>query len=264
MNLQLKGKTALVTGSTAGIGEAIARQLAAEGVHVYVNGRTRERVASVTAEIIRIHPGASLSPFVCDFSKPATLEEALNALDPVDILINNVGIFEPRPFVEISDQEWYKMIEVNLMSGVRLSRHLLPAMLQRGWGRILFISSESGVQIPEEMIHYGVSKTAQIALANGIARLTKDSGVTVNSVLPGSTWSEGAAQFIADLASKQKKEQDDVIADFFREVRPNCLLQRFATTDEVANMVTFLASPLSSATNGASIRVDGGTLPTIL
>ena len=265
MDYQLDGKTALVTGSTAGIGLAIAKTLAAEGCHVIINGRTQDRIDAAIDEIKTDHPTAQLIGIAADFGDVAQVNKLINSIDrPIDILVNNVGIFAPRPFVDISDDEWVNMMEVNVMSGVRLSRAFLPSMIEHNWGRIVFISSESGVQIPDEMIHYGVSKTAQIGLSNGIAKLTKGTGVTVNSVLPGSTMSEGASSFLSNLAAQEGKTKTQVEEEFFENVRPNCLLQRFASTQEVANMVTYLCSPLASATNGSTIRVDGGTVPTIL
>lgn len=265
MDYQLDGKTALVTGSTAGIGLAIAKTLAAEGCYVIINGRTQARIDAALKEIKSDHPAAQLKGVAAHFGHVDQINRLIRTIEqPLDILVNNVGIFAPRPFVDISDDEWANMLEVNLMSGVRLSRAFLPSMIERNWGRIVFISSESGVQIPDEMIHYGVSKTAQIGLANGMAKLTKGTGVTVNSVLPGSTMSEGASNFLSDLAAQQGKTTTQVEEEFFDNVRPNCLLQRFASTQEVANMVTYLCSPLASATNGSTIRVDGGTVPTIL
>ena len=264
MDLELQDKTALVTGSTAGIGLAIATELAREGALVWINGRTQDRIDAAVAGIKAEIPQAQLRGVVADFSDKASIDRLLKQVATVDILINNVGIFEPKDFVDISDADWHEMLEVNLMSGVRLSRHFFGEMLARDWGRIIFISSESGVQIPAEMVHYGVSKTAQIALANGLARLTKGTNVTVNSVLPGSTMSEGAAQFFTALAEKEGRSRAEVEADFLIKERSTQLLQRFATTQEVANLVTYLASPLAAATNGAALRVDGGTLPTIL
>ncbi len=264
MDYQLTGKKALVTGSTAGIGLAIAKTLAAEGAHVVINGRTQQRIDEATAQILSEHPDASLSGAIADFGQVDEINKLIASVPQVDILVNNVGIFAPVSFTDISDVDWNHMMEVNLMSGVRLSRAYIPAMLQNNWGRIIFISSESGIQIPDEMIHYGVSKTAQIALANGLAKLTKATGVTVNSVLPGSTMSEGASNFLENLAKQEGKTKAQVEEDFFKNNRPNCLLQRFASTQEVANMVTYLCSPLASATNGSTLRVDGGTVPTIL
>ena len=264
MNLALQNKTALVTGSTAGIGLAIAKGLAAEGVRVIVNGRTQSRIEEAVASIKEDFPAAKVSGVVADFSDQASIDQLLQQVPVVDILVNNVGIFKPVNFTEITDEDWQQMLDVNVMSGVRLSRHYFSKMIEQNWGRILFISSESGVQIPAEMIHYGVSKSAQIALANGLARLTKGTGVTVNSVLPGPTASEGVGDFIQSLAEQADKSRSEIEKDFFKKERPNQLLQRFATPAEVANLVVYLASPLASATNGAAMRVDGGTLPTIL
>jgi NAD(P)-dependent dehydrogenase (short-subunit alcohol dehydrogenase family) len=264
MNLNLQDKTALVTGSTAGIGLAIATELAREGATVIINGRTQERIDTAINEIMSKVSDARIKGVAADFADKASVNRLLKQVDTVDILVNNVGIFEPKDFPEITDTDWEEMMEVNLMSGVRLSRHYFPKMLAQNWGRILFISSESGVQIPAEMVHYGVSKSAQIALANGLARLTKGTAVTVNSVLPGSTMSEGAGQFFSALAEKEGRSRAEVEADFLKKERATQLLQRFATPREVANLVTYLASPLSAATNGAALRVDGGTLPTIL
>jgi NAD(P)-dependent dehydrogenase (short-subunit alcohol dehydrogenase family) len=263
MKLGIENKVALVTGSTAGIGLAIARSLAVEGTHVIVNGRTQERVQNAITHIRETSPNAKIEGIAADFSKKDDIKNLIKEVGAVDILVNNVGIFVPRPFEEISDEEWSQMLDINLMSGVRLSRHFFPKMIKKNWGRIIFISSESGVQIPEEMIHYGVSKTAQIALANGLAKLTKGTSVTVNTVLPGPTMSEGASNFIANLAKHAGKSNDQIEAEFFQHARPNSLLKRFATTEEVANLVTYLCSTKSSATNGAAMRVDGGTIPTI-
>ncbi|MCB0630376.1 MAG: SDR family NAD(P)-dependent oxidoreductase [Saprospiraceae bacterium] len=264
MDLNLKEKTALVTGSTAGIGLAIATELAREGASVIINGRTQDRIDNAIFKIKTEVPEAIVTGVVADFGEKTSIDRLLEEVVMVDILVNNVGIFEPKDFADISDEEWNEMMEVNLMSGVRLSRRYFPKMLAQNWGRILFISSESGVQIPAEMVHYGVSKSAQIALANGMARLTKGTGVTVNSVLPGSTMSEGAGQFFSALAEKEGRSRAEVEADFLKKERSTQLLQRFATPREVANLVVYLASPLSAATNGAALRVDGGTLPTIL
>jgi NAD(P)-dependent dehydrogenase (short-subunit alcohol dehydrogenase family) len=264
MDLQLAGKLALVTGSTAGIGLAIAKTLAVEGARVVVNGRTDARVASAAEAISAASPNAQLELLPADLGTPEGVEHAIQRFPDVAILVNNLGIFEPRPFEEIPDHEWQKMIEVNFMSGVRLSRHHLPRMKAHGWGRIIFIASESAVNIPVEMIHYGVTKTMQVALARGLAETTVGTDVTVNSILPGPTRSEGVGQFIKDLAKSQGKSLEEMEREFFQTARPSSLLRRFETTHEIAAMVAFIASPLSSATNGGAIRADGGLLRSIL
>ena len=264
MDLELNGKKALVTGSTAGIGFAIAKALAAEGAHVVVNGRTQPRVDAAVAAILKASPRAKVEGIALDLATRAGADALARKLPAVDVLVNNLGIFEPKPFTAIPDEDWTRFFETNVLSGVRLSRHYLPGMLQRNWGRILFISSESGVQIPGEMIHYGVTKTAQIALARGLAETTAGTGVTVNSILPGPTGSEGVAGFVADLARARGIDAVQVEREFFRDMRPTSLLKRFATPDEVAALVAFVASPRSSATNGAALRVDGGVVRAIL
>lgn len=255
MNLRLENKTALVTGSTKGIGFAIARLLAAEGANVIVNGRNADSARAAAEKI-----GPRARGVAADVSTAAGCEVLLQQVPGVDILVNNAGIFEPKPFTEIPDSDWERFYQVNVMSGVRLTRAYLPGLLQRNWGRIIFMSSESGVQIPEEMIHYGMTKAAELALVNGIAQLTRSTGVTVNAVLPGPTASEGVTDFVDKLAAGAKQTAAEFEKEFFRAVRPTSLLQRFASVDEVASMVTYLCSPLASATNGAAIRVDGGVL----
>ncbi len=264
MDLQLSGKRALVTGSTAGIGLAIAQTLAGEGATVIVNGRSGIRVEEAMAIIRATHAGTTLEPLPADLGTPEGLDEALRRYPDVEILVNNLGIFEPRPFEEITDAEWARMIDVNFMSGVRLSRHHLPRMKARGWGRIVFIASESAVNIPVEMIHYGVTKTMQVALARGLAETTIGTAVTVNSVLPGPTRSEGVEKFIEDMAKAQGITLEAMEREFFKTARPSSLLQRFETTAEIASLVAFVASPLASGTNGAALRVDGGLLRSIL
>jgi len=263
MDLKLAGRRALVTGSTAGIGLAIATGLAREGARVVVNGRTPERVARAVRAIRSEVPAADADGVAADLSGAPGCDELVRRFPDVDILVNNVGVFEAKAFTEIGDADWLRFLEVNVLSGVRLSRHHLPRMLERGWGRVLFISSESGLQIPVEMIHYGVTKTAQIALARGLAELTRGSAVTVNSILPGPTRSEGVAQFVESLARQQGSEVAAVERDFFRVARPSSLLQRFATPEEVAALVTFVASDRASAVNGAALRVDGGVVRAI-
>lgn len=264
MNYQLDQKLCLVTGSTAGIGLAIATSLAGEGAMVIINGRTDDRVAEAINKIRASHPKASLEAFAGDLSTVDDVNEVSVRFPEVEVLVNNLGMYEPKPFEKITDDDWYKIIEVNFFSGVRLSRAYLPIMLNHNWGRIIFISSESAVQIPKEMIHYGVTKTMQIALARGLAETTIGTGVTVNSVLPGPTRSEGVDGFVKNMAKEQGKTAAQVEEDFFKNIRPSSLIQRFATNEEVANLVAYVASPLSSATNGAALRVDGGVVRSIL
>jgi NAD(P)-dependent dehydrogenase (short-subunit alcohol dehydrogenase family) len=264
VDLKLNGKTALVTGSTAGIGFAIADLLVKEGAHVYVNGRTQERVdAAVAAIPSRTFPGI-VKGVVADFSSAAGADAVIAAVPQVDVLVNNVGIFEPKPFAEIPDADWYRFFEVNVMSGVRLSRYYLAGMRKKNWGRILFISSESAVQIPEEMVHYGMTKTAQVAIARGIAESVAGTGVTVNSILAGPTESEGVGVFVDALAKQQNKSKEQVEKEFFANARPSSLLKRFATVDEVAAMAVYISGEPASATNGAALRVDGGVIRSIL
>ncbi len=264
MDLQLNGKLALVTGSTAGIGYAIAHSLAAEGARVIINGRTEARVAAARESISKQYAGARLEGFAGDLSHSDACKSICEQFPRLDILINNLGTYQIKPFEETSDDEWRAIIETNFMSGVRLSRCWLPAMKSAGWGRIIFISSESAVNIPVEMIHYGVTKTMQVALARGLAETTSGTGVTVNSILAGPTRSEGVAGFIDSMAQSKGVTPQAVEQEFFRTARPSSLIQRFASPDEVAALVTFVASPLSSATNGAALRVEGGVVRSIL
>jgi NAD(P)-dependent dehydrogenase (short-subunit alcohol dehydrogenase family) len=264
MNLQLEGKLALVTGSTAGIGFAIAKGLAAEGARVVVNGRTDARVATALKAIRRDHPGARLDGFVADLSRAEESLAAYERFPNLEILVNNLGTYEAKPFEQITDADWHAIIETNFMSGVRLSRYFLPKMKAAGWGRIIFISSESAVNIPVEMVHYGVTKTMQLALSRGLAETTSGTGVTVNSILAGPTRSEGVEKFVEDIAKTRQITTADFEKEFFRTIRPSSIIQRFATPDEVAALVVFAASPLSSATNGAALHVDGGTVRSIL
>jgi NAD(P)-dependent dehydrogenase (short-subunit alcohol dehydrogenase family) len=264
MDLQLQDKLALVTGSTAGIGLAIAAALAGEGATVIVNGRTSNRVTEAVADIQKRHPHAKLSQFAGDLSKPEVANQVAIEFPGIQILINNLGAFEPKPFEEISDQDWIDVIETNFMSGVRLSRHYLPKMKANNWGRIIFVSSESAINIPLEMIHYGVTKTMQLALARGLAETTAGTGVTVNSILAGPTRSEGVQRFLRDMARSRGVKPAVIEKEFFETVRPSSLLKRFAETSEVAPLVAFIASPLSSATNGAALRVEGGVIRSII
>jgi NAD(P)-dependent dehydrogenase (short-subunit alcohol dehydrogenase family) len=258
MDLQLKGKLALVTGSTAGIGYAIVEALAAEGAHIILNGRSQARVDAAVQKL-----GRKVEGFAADLGTSDGVDQITAKYPDVEILVNNLGIFEPKPFEEIPDTDWFRFFEVNVMSGVRLSRHYLPRMLQRNWGRIVFISSESALQTPKEMIHYGMTKTAQLAISRGLAETTAGTNVTVNTVLPGPTDSEGVATFVDQMAAARKITREEVEKEFFRSVRPSSLLKRFARVEEVAAMVAYVCSPLSSATNGAALRVDGGVIQSI-
>ena len=252
------GKTALISGSSKGIGLAIATSLAREGVRVIINGRSQAAIDDATAEIAKAVASAAVETFVGDLATAAGVGALLKRFPSVDILVNNLGIFEPKPFEQIPDEEWQRFFDVNVLSGVRLSRAYLSGMKQRNWGRIVFISSESAVQIPTEMIHYGMTKTAQLAISRGLAETCGGTGVTVNSVLPGPTRSAGVDEFVDKLSGGKPFEEFE--KEFFEKVRPTSLLRRFATTDEVASMVTYVCSPLASATNGAALRVDGGVL----
>jgi NAD(P)-dependent dehydrogenase (short-subunit alcohol dehydrogenase family) len=258
MDLKLSGKRALVTGSTAGIGFSIAKLLAREGAFVYVNGRTEERVNKAVGEI-----EGKVDGVAADLTTEQGAEMLFTRVEKLDILVNNLGIFEAKPFLDIKDEEWRRYFEANVLSGIRVTRHYLPHMLERKWGRIIFISSESGLQIPAEMVHYGMTKTAQLAVARGIAESFPASGVTVNSVLPGPTESEGVSTFVEGLAKQQGKTKEEVEREFFEHARPSSLIRRFATTDEVAAMVVYLCSEAASATTGASVRVDGGVVRSI-
>ena len=264
MDLQLQGKRALVTGSTAGIGLAIARGLAREGAGVIINGRTAQRVDQSVAALNKAGVSGKVEGLAADLGTAGGTRTAIERFPEVDILVNNLGIFEAKLFEDIPDADWLRFFEVNLLSGVRLSRHYLPGMKKRNWGRIVFISSESAIQIPAEMIHYGMTKTAQLAIARGLAETTAGTNVTVNSVLPGPTASEGVNTFVEELARDQKTTRREVEKQFFQNMRPTSLLKRMAEPEEVANLVTFVCSPLSSATNGAALRADGGVVRSII
>ena len=264
MDLKLEGKQALVTGSTAGIGFAIAGALAKEGASVVVNGRTEPRVQAALQQLQHSGTRGKVEGLAANLGTADGVQQAIARFPALDILVNNLGIFEVKPFEQISDDDWFRFFEINVLSGVRLSRHYLPGMRQRNWGRIVFISSESAVQIPAEMIHYGMTKTAQLAIARGLAETTVGTKVTVNTVLPGPTASEGVSKFVEQLATEQQTDPASVEKEFFRGMRPTSLLQRFATPEEVAALVAFLCSPLSSATNGAALRADGGVVRSIL
>ena len=263
MNIDLSGKTALVTGSTAGIGYAIARGLAAAGAEVVLNGRGQDKVDAALTSLKQAAPGAKVRGVAADVSTAEGCNALIKALPDVDILINNAGIFEPKNFFKIPDEDWSRFFDVNVMSGVRLSRAYLSGMLTRNWGRIVFISSESGLNIPTEMIHYGMTKTAQLAVARGLAKLTRGTAVTVNSVLPGPTMSEGVETFVKDLARQNGQSLEEAAANFVKQHRPSSLLQRFASVDEIANLVVYVASKEASATNGAALKAEGGIVDTI-
>ena len=259
MDLELAGKLALVSGSTAGIGYSIAEALVREGARVIVNGRSKAGVDTALAGL-RKSTNKDAIGFAGDLSDAAVAEALVRAHPGIEILVNNLGIFEPKPFEEIPDADWRRFFDVNVLSGARLARLVLPAMRRANWGRIIFISSESGVQIPAEMVHYGMTKAAQIAVARGLAESVAGTGITVNSVLPGPTKSRGVGDFVDALAKEQGKSGAEFEKDFFAHVRPTSLLKRFSTPEEVASMVAYVASPLSSATTGAALRVDGGTV----
>jgi NAD(P)-dependent dehydrogenase (short-subunit alcohol dehydrogenase family) len=258
MDLKLADKLALVTGSTKGIGLAIATGLAREGAKVIINGRSEKSVTDALTKIRQTVPNAKLESFAGDLSDVRTAAALVGQFPAVDILVNNLGIFEPKPFEQIPDDDWRRFFEVNVLSGVRLSRAYLPQMKRKNWGRIVFISSESGIQIPVEMVHYGMTKTAQLAVSRGIAETCAGAGVTVNAVLPGPTHSDGVDEFVKQLSGGKPFAEFE--KEFFNSVRPSSLLKRFATTEEVANLVVYVCSPLSSATNGAALRVDGGVV----
>jgi NAD(P)-dependent dehydrogenase (short-subunit alcohol dehydrogenase family) len=264
MDLQLDGKLALVSGSTAGIGFAIAKALANEGARVIVNGRTASRVEAAIQQLRNAGVRGHVEGFAADLGTSDGVNQITARFPDVEILVNNLGIFEPKPFEQIPDADWFRFFEVNVLSGVRLSRFYLPRMKERGWGRIVFVSSESALQIPKEMIHYGMTKTAQLAISRGLAETTAGTNVTVNTVLPGPTDSEGVGLFVRQLAEAQNISQAEVEQQFFRGMRPSSLLKRFARVDEVAALVAFVCSPLSSATNGAALRVDGGVVQAIV
>ena len=258
MKIDLSGKTALVTGSTSGIGHAIAKGLLAAGADVVINGRAQARVDAVAAAL-----GGKVRGIAADVSTAAGCDALVAALPDVDILINNTGIFEPKPFFEIPDEDWSRFFDVNVMSGIRLSRAYMQGMLKRNWGRIVFIASESGLMIPKEMIHYGMTKTAQLAISRGLAELTRGTAVTVNSVLPGPTMSEGVETFVSDLAKQNGQSEQDAAAQFIKQHRPGSLIQRFTNVEEIANMVIYVSSKEASATNGAALRAEGGLIQTI-
>ncbi len=264
MDFGLKGKRALVTGSTAGIGFATARALALEGALVTVNGRTDARVSSAVERIRSEISGAAVSGIPADLSSVDGCRTVIDQLPDVDVLVNNLGIFEPKPFDQIPDEDWIRFFETNVLSGIRLARRYCHGMRSRNWGRIVFVSSESGIQIPTEMIHYGMTKTAQLAVARGLAETFRGTGVTINSVLPGPTASEGVSGFVSQLAAERGLDSAAMEREFFETARPSSILQRFAKPDEVAAMITYVCSAQASATTGAALRVDGGVVRAIL
>ena len=263
MNIDLSGKTAIVTGSTAGIGLAIAKGLATAGAKVIVNGRTEGAVAKAVAELAGAASGAAIAGFAGDLGAAAGCDRLARAYPRCDVLVNNLGIYGPRDFFETPDDEWAHYFEVNVMSGVRLSRAYLPGMMERRWGRVIFISSESALNIPTDMIHYGMTKTAMLALSRGLAKRAAGTEVTVNSILPGPTLSEGVAEMLKKEMAATGRSLDEVAASFVAAQRPSSIIRRPASAEEVANMVVYAASPQASATTGAALRVDGGVVDTI-
>lgn len=264
MDLQLKSKTAFISGSTQGIGFAIAKQLLREGTNVIINGRNKEKVAAAVERLKQEFPEATVSGTAANFEDVNEVNNLIAQLPEIDILINNVGVFELKQFADITDQDWTKFFEVNVMSGVRLSRTLLPKMIEKKQGRIIFISSESAVKVPENMIHYAMTKTAMISIARGLAELTRGTAITVNTILGGPTYSDGVAAFVEQIAASANTEVEEVKNNLSKTMNPASLLQRFIEPSELANLVAYLSSPLSAATNGAALRADGGLLQTIL
>lgn len=263
MDLEIGGKVVFVSGSTAGIGLAIASRLAREGAEVVINGRTEERIRDAIAQIKKAASDVNVRGIAADLGDAKGCADIVRQLPRVDILVNNVGIFEPKPFEKITDEDWEKFFAMNVMSGVRLSRAYFPQMKERNWGRIVFISSESALQIPAEMIHYGMTKTAQLAIARGLAETCQGTKVTVNSVLPGPTASEGVSVFVSKLAAESKMSGAEFEKEFFKNARPSSILQRFIEPDEIANVVAFVCSPLAAAISGAAVRADGGVVRSI-
>ncbi len=263
MDLQLKGKKAFISGSTQGIGFAIAQQLLREGASVIINGRNKEKTEKAKKQLEKQFPEAGILGIAADFKNKDEVLQLLEILPEVDILVNNLGIFDIAKFEEIPDAEWYRYFEINVMSAVRLSRKLLPHMQQKNWGRIIFISSESGVNVPENMIHYGMTKAALSAVANGLSKLTKGTEITVNTILGGPTYSDGVSKAVEQIASNQNIEVEEMKKAILQQSNPHILLQRFINPEEIAHLAAYLASPLSVATNGASLRADSGVLKTV-
>lgn len=263
MDLQLKGKKAFISGSTQGIGFAIAQQLLEEGASVIINGRNKEKTEKSKKQLEKQFPEAEISDITTDFQNKNEVSQLLEKLPEIDILVNNLGIFDIAEFEKIPDEEWYRYFEINVMSAIRLSKKLFPKMKQKNWGRIIFISSESGVNVPEHMIHYGMTKAALSAVANGLSKLTKGTEITVNTILGGPTYSDGVAEVVSQIASSQNIEIEAMKKAVIQQSNPHILLQRFINPQEIANLATYLASPLSIATNGASLRADSGVLKTV-
>lgn len=259
MNLQLQNKKAFISGSTSGIGYGVAKWLLAEGAEVVVNGRALDSVNNAVESLQADFPAAKVTGLHADFSQAADIDRLITEIGEVDILINNVGIYASQSFYEMSDEEWFRHFEVNVMSGVRLSKALLPKMIDKNWGRIIFVSSECASIVPEDMIAYSMTKTAMHTVSRGLAQLAKGTGVTVNTVMPGSTMTEGADRFLEGVATQENKTKEQVANEFFKNVRTSSLLQRFATVDEIASTICYLASPLAAATNGAAIKIEGGS-----
>jgi NAD(P)-dependent dehydrogenase (short-subunit alcohol dehydrogenase family) len=260
MDYQLKNKKALVTGSTSGIGYAIVKLLAQEGAEVILNGRNQDHVEKAIALLKTENPSAIISGVAADFSNKKSVSDLIEKINDVDVLVNNVGIYTSQSFTNTTDEDWYRLIEVNILSGVRLARSFLPKMMMKGWGRIIFISSECAQLVPEDLIAYSMTKAAILSVSRGLAQTTKGSAVTVNTVMPGSTLSDGAKSFLKDQAIKGKITEKEVTDNFFKNVRTTSLLSRFTSTDEIANAIVYLASPLSSATNGAILKAEGGSV----
>ncbi len=264
MDLKLRNKTVFISGSTSGIGFSVAQIFLQEEAIVYINGRTDKSVTKAVERLKAEFPNGKIKGIAADFSNVESIERLIKQLPEIDILINNVGIYTSKSFFETTDEDWQHHLEVNVMSGVRLSRHFLPKMLKKNWGRIIFVSSECATLIPADLIAYGTSKTAILAVSRGLAQLTKGTGVIVNTVIPGSTMTEGAEQFLSNLARKENKSIPQVETDFFTKVRPSSLLQRFASVEEIANTIVYFSSPIAAATNGAAIKLDGGSIGGII
>ena len=264
MDLKLSGKSVFISGSTSGIGFATANQFLVEGASVILNGRSQSKIDEAIEKLLLINSNGDVSGIACDFSDKNSVEALTTQLGDVDILINNVGIYSSQSFYETSDEDWYRMFEVNVMSGVRLSRSLLPNMIKKNWGRVIFVSSECAMLVPEDLIAYSMTKAAMLSISRGLAQTTKGTEVTVNAVLPGSTLSEGAQDFLNNQAEQNQVSKEEVARRFFSDVRTTSILGRFASTDEIASSIVYLSSPLASATNGAAIKLDGGSIPGII